>query len=54
MQFNSAEALAEEVRILKRELAEKDKDLEEHQKDSEILKELYSKGFIDENGDVIQ
>ena len=35
MQLNSAEALAEEIRMLKRELAEKDIDLEEHQKDAD-------------------
>ena len=52
--LNSAEVLAEEIRMLKRELSEKDKKLEDHQNDSEILKDLYRNGFIDEDGNVIQ
>ena len=46
--------LKEEISNLKDEIASKDKNLDRFNQDAGILEELYRKGVIDENGNLIE
>ena len=49
----SADTLKDQIKLLKSELLEKEKLINDHQNDSRILKDLFCKGFIDQDGNVI-
>ena len=49
----SSDTLKDQIKLLKSELLEKEKLINDHQNDSRILKDLFNKGFIDQDGNVI-
>ena len=52
LMLKSTALLTERIEDLKSELAEKEKIIEDHQADCDILNDLYSKGYIDKDGNI--
>ena len=52
--LKSIPSLKEEIEKLKQMLAENNRDIDRFAEDSQILKQLYEDGFIDNDGNPIQ
>ena len=52
--IKSIPSLKEEIEKLKQMLVEKDRDIDRFVEDSQIFKQLYEDGFIDNDGNPIQ
>ena len=52
--LNTIPYLKEEVYVLRKELAEKEEQLSSNQTSAAILDDLFKRGIIDEDGNIIQ